>query len=220
MITFGLSGSTLALLAVAIALVPAAAEWVRGRQLRRFADDPALPERLLAGRSVASTWFAFTIVALIALTGRAAIWAIPLAVIAYCAAGFPLRRLLYGETWSLPVYLSFVVRFFIACWSFWTLVCALPALALWADSRAWIVAVAVGGSLLLLSARQTKFIRWVMRARPVADDALRSRFARLVTAAGIAPPHFECVDLRGGSIANASRWRRSEDRPSSSPDRC
>lgn len=192
-----------ALLALAIALVPAAAAFVRGRRLARFADDPALPERLLAGRSVGSTWLAGAFTVLLMLTGRAAIWAIPFALVALAAARLPLRRILYGETWSLAVYLSFVVRFFIAFWGFWLLVCGVPALALWADGRAWAVSLTLGAGLLLLATRQIDVIRWLMGARPVADEAIRSRFDRLVTAAGLAAPHFEYVDLRGGSMANA-----------------
>lgn len=69
---FGLSAFTLALLATAIAFVPAVVAYVRGRQIARFADDPALPERLFAGGNVTSTCFAITIAALVALTGLAA----------------------------------------------------------------------------------------------------------------------------------------------------
>ena len=67
----------------------------------------------------------------------AAIWAVPLTVTAYVAAGLPLRRILYNETWSLAFYLSFVIRFFLAGWSFWLLVCALPVFTLWAGDRGW-----------------------------------------------------------------------------------
>jgi Zn-dependent protease with chaperone function len=200
---FGLGELPLAILAIATALVPAAVAFVRGRQLARFADDPALPERLLAGRPVASTWLAGTIAVLIMLTGRDAIWAIPLAIAALAAARLPLRRILYGETWSLPVYLSFVIRFIVAFWSFWVLLCALPALALSADGRAWLVAAAIGTSLILLATYQTEWARWLIGARPVADEAIRLRFDRLVAAAGLAAPYFECVDLRGGIVANA-----------------
>jgi Zn-dependent protease with chaperone function len=198
-----LSGSTRALVAAAIALVPAIVAYVRGRQVARFADDPALPERLFAGSRAASTSIVLTIAALIVLTGRAAIWAIPLAAIGYIAAGLPLRRLLYNETWTVAVYLSFVIRFFIAFWSFWALVGALPALAVWAGERAWVVALVMGAGLLLLAARQTEVIRWLIGARPIGDEAIRARFDRLVAAAGLPEPHFEFVDLKGGSMANA-----------------
>ena len=46
--------STRALVATAIAFVPAIVVYVRGRQLARYADDPALPERLFAGRNKTS----------------------------------------------------------------------------------------------------------------------------------------------------------------------
>ena len=101
-------------------------------------------------------WLAATIATLLVLTGSAAIWAIPLALIAYLAAGLPLRRVLYHETWSLASYLSFTIRFFVAGWSFWLLVCALPALALSAGQRAWIVALGAGILLILLASRQTE----------------------------------------------------------------
>ena len=200
---FSLGGSARALVAAAIAVVPALVAIVRGRQIARFADDPALPERLFAGRRVTSACFVFTIAALIMLTGRAAIWAIPLAVIAYLAAGLPFRRILYNETWSLAFYLSFVIRFFIASWSFWILVCALPALALWAGERAWIVAVALGAGLTLLAARHTEVIRWLIGAQPIVDEAIRARFDRLVAAGALSAPHFAFVDLKGGSMVNA-----------------
>src|SRR6185436_5539026 len=100
--------------AAAIAFVPVIAAYLRGRQLARFVDDPALPERLAAGRHVTASWLIVAITALVFLTGPAAIWAVPLTAIAYVAAGLPLRRVLYNETWSLAFYLSFVVRFFLA----------------------------------------------------------------------------------------------------------
>ena len=200
---FGLSAGTRASIAAAIAVVPAVVTYARGRQIARFADDPALPERLAAGGHVAGSSLLFTIFALIMLTGGAAIWAIPLTVIAYVAAGLPLRRLLYKETWSVGAYLSFVLRFFVAFWSFWGLVCALPALALWAGERAWIVALVTGAGLLLLGAYQTNVIRWLLGARPIVNPAIRARFDRLVSATLVPPPRFDYVHLGGGSMANA-----------------
>jgi len=199
---FGLGASTRALLAAAIAVVPAILAYVRGRQIARFADDPALPERLFASRRVTGSGFVFTICALIMLTGSAAIWAIPLAVVAYFGAGLPLRRVLYGETWSLATYLSLVIRLFVAFWSFWILVCALPALAIAGGERAWLVALVTGAGLMLFASRQTELARWLVGAQPV-PDALRARFDRLLATSGLAAPHFEFVDLKGGAVANA-----------------
>jgi heat shock protein HtpX len=200
---FDLTGSTRSLVAAAIAFVPAIVVYVRGRQIARFAHDPALPERLFAGGRVTSSSIVLTIAALIMVTGHAAIWAVPLAVIAYLAAAMPLRRLLYGETWSLAAYLSFVLRFFIAFWGFWALVCMLPSLALWAGDRASLVALVIGACLLLLATRQTDVIRWLIRATPIVDAGIRARFDRLAAATGLPAPRFEVVDLKGGNLTNA-----------------
>jgi Zn-dependent protease with chaperone function len=200
---FGLNTSTRALLAAAIAVVPAIVAYVRGRQIARLADDPALPERLFADRHKTSTALAVATALLLMFTGSAAIWAIPLTLIAYCAAGLPLRRILHNETWTLPVYLSFVIRFFIAGWSSWVLVSAMPALALWSGERGWIVALVMGAGLILLTQREMEIIRWVIAAKPIKDEAMLARFDRLVASASLKTPHFEFVDLKGGSIANA-----------------
>ena len=200
---FALSSFTRALLASALAIVPAIVAYVRGRQIARLADDPALPERLFADRNKTSTVLAIAIALILVLTGRAAIWAIPVTFIAYAAAGLPLRRILYNETWTLPVYLSFVVRFFIAGWSFWLLVSALPALALWSGDGAWIVSLLMGASLILLAQREMEMIRWMIAARPITDEAMCARFERLAAAANLVAPRFEFIDLKGGSIANA-----------------
>jgi len=186
-----------------IAAVPAAVMYVRGRQLARFADDPALPERLFADRRKTSSILVLTIAVLFAVAGTAAIWAIPLAVMAYFGAALPLRRILYQETWRLPVYLSFVARFFIAFWSFWLLVCALPATALSAGDRAWLAALVIGAGLTILASRQTELARWLLGVSPIEEPAMRARFQQLAASSGIASPHFELVDLKGGRMANA-----------------
>jgi len=198
-----LSGLTGALIAAAIAIFPAVFAYVRGRQIAKFADDPALPERLFAGRNVTTSCLIVCMSLLAVFLGRAAIWVVPLSLMAYFAAGLPLRRLLYNETWSLAFYLSFVIRFIVAFWSFWVLVCAMPALALWAGERAWIVSLVMAAGLVVLASYQAEAIRWLLRARPIADQAIRERFDKLVAASGLTSPHFEVVDLEGGSIANA-----------------
>jgi len=199
---FSLSPSVRSLIAATMAGVPAIVAYVRGRGVLRFIDDPALPERLFAGRRVTSRSLIFTIGLLIVMTGSAAIWAIPLTLIAYLAGGWPARRILYEETWSLSVYLSFMIRFFVANWSFWLLVTGLPAIALSAGRRAWIVAAVMGPLLMLYAARQAEVIRWLIRARPIVDEAIRARFDRLVAACGIAAPRFEVIDPQGGRMAN------------------
>src|SRR5204863_3910193 len=89
-----------------------------------------------------------------------------------------------------------------SAWSFWLLVCGLPALALSGAGRAWVVALVAGTGLTVLASRQTECMRWLMGAKPVPEP-LRARFDRLLAASALTVPHFEFVDLKGGAVANA-----------------
>ncbi len=61
----------------------------------------------------------------------------------------------------------------------------------------------MAAGLMFLAECPTEMIRWVIGARPIRDEAIRARFDRLVAAAGLAAPHFEFIDLKGGIFANA-----------------
>src|SRR6185369_8981336 len=98
-------------LAALLALCPGIVRLAWGPALARLADEPALPERLAKfnGR--------VAIVSIVCLAWLAAsrhplwlTWALPLTVAAQYAGGFPLRKTLYQETWSLASFLSFFGR--------------------------------------------------------------------------------------------------------------
>src|SRR5439155_14563744 len=91
-------------LGVLVAPVPPALKWWWGRGLARRLDDPLLPERRQA--QARRTGAAFMIVAvLIAIVSPSwALLAITLMTVLHLAAGYPLRRALYQETWSLAAY--------------------------------------------------------------------------------------------------------------------
>src|SRR5262245_54183620 len=101
-------------LAALAALAPAVLRVWFGLPLVRNAEDPALPERLEANhrRNVRIT-AACCAVLLVGFTTTAA-WTLPLLVIGRGIAGYPLRKRLYAETWSLGGYLSFYGRLMIA----------------------------------------------------------------------------------------------------------
>jgi hypothetical protein len=110
-----LSPSFARLLAAALlALVPAAHTWWRGRRLSRLLGDPALPERLITGNHQRGviTGAAFALGCFIG--GRHALWLVPMMIAAQMAAAHPLRKAIYGETWSPAGYLSFFARLYIA----------------------------------------------------------------------------------------------------------
>ena len=123
-------------LAILLTLLPPALRLFRTRSLLRHVDDPALPERL-ARRHLAG--FAFGMVASleIILWPRYALGTIPLLIVLFALAGWPLRRALFSETWSFPSYLWFYVRLVLAIYGFWILLVAAPFLVDLNDRRAW-----------------------------------------------------------------------------------
>jgi len=93
-----------------VALVPAALGLWSGLSLAPLTTDPALPERLMAmGRRLGMA-VGVTIVVLVWFCPRFAGWTLPLLFVAHIAAGYPLRRVMREETWSIGTYLWFFIR--------------------------------------------------------------------------------------------------------------
>jgi Zn-dependent protease with chaperone function len=191
------------LLAFAIALVPAALTWWWGRALVRLADDPALAERLLANRRRTGPAAVFTAAMLVVGWPSSAWWTLPLMIVARGAATYPLRKALYGETWSIARYLWFWTRLIFGVYGFWVALPSLPFLAEGAGSFDWIVATAIAAPLAVLTTRQGRVIRVVLGARTLDDPSLLARFAPMVEACKLRKVAFERVDLHGGAISNA-----------------
>ena len=186
-----------------IALVPAGVVWWRGRRVSRLLDDPALPERLLAGRQVHGVAIGFSGALLLVAWSDTAWWTLPLLVLSRIAAAYPARRALFQETWSLGGYLSFFLRIALAVFGFWMLLSATPALIGAAGGYRWAAAGALAVVLVAWNERYADVFRRVLRATAIDDPALTSRFARIVEASGVAAPRFDRVEMRGGVFANA-----------------
>jgi heat shock protein HtpX len=190
-------------LATLVALAPAGLRVWFGRPLVRNADDPALPERLEANQRRNTQITAACCGILLVGWTESAAWTIPLLVVARAIAAYPLRKQLYSETWTLAGYLSFFGRLMIAMFGFWMLLALMPYASQQAGSRDWIVAVLFGTALLIWNARSAHLFRLLLRARPLGDVVLLSRFETMIAASGIPSPRFDYVDLRGGVLPNA-----------------
>ena len=191
------------ILVALVAVLPGALVFWWGRGIARLADDPALPERLLAHRRRNGSVAAVSVVLLGIMAMHHLVWALPLLVFARMAAAYPLRRTLYRESWSVGAYLLFFSRLISAAFGFWILVAFTPSLAALAGSHDWIVATALTVVALVWSARFSTLFRAIVGSRPVDDDVLVSRFAGMLTKAGLPAVALEQVDLRGGVFANA-----------------
>lgn len=189
--------------AALVALLPAACALWWGRELARSADDPALPERLIANRKRNGYVLGFS---LTMLGGTATVylpWTLPLLVLTRMASSYPLRQVLYSETWGFVGYLSFFLRLIVAGYGFWLLLALTPVLTMLAGGNDWAVACILATVLLVWNSRYPEVFRYLMRARPVEDGAIEARFVRLVEACSLPPVLLAQVDLRGGVFANA-----------------
>ena len=120
--------------------MPAALGLWSGRSLAPLAADPALPERLMARDRRLGMAIGGTIVTLVWFWPRHAGWTLPLMFVAHLAAGYPLRRVMREETWSIGIYLWFFIRLIVAMFGWWFLLAATPAIVLiaphpWARNR-------------------------------------------------------------------------------------
>jgi Zn-dependent protease with chaperone function len=195
--------SGISLLLCLLAVVPAAFSAWRSRILIRAADDPALPERLVAEQQKNGQITGLVFVVLAVASPRALWWTLPLLFGARVAAGYPLRRTLFEETWSLPGYLWFVARLTIAVWGFWISVALLPFAPRLAGRFDWLAAAAMALVLVVWNARYGDILRYLLRARPLENPSLLRTFTGLADACGLPTPRFEQVNLGGGVIANA-----------------
>jgi hypothetical protein len=147
------------------ALAPAGLKLARDRRLAARLDDPTLPERLLAGRQLMPVAFAASI-AMAVLWFEHLIWVVPLALASVVAAGFPLRRRLLGESWSVTAYLWFMFRLAIATQGIWLLTAIAPVLTDHPGWSGWAWSVALGAVLLMWNERFGDVLRAVLRASP------------------------------------------------------
>jgi len=192
------------LVLVVLCLVPAAVRWWSGRSLLPFLDDPLLPERLLEHRRRNQTLLWGILVATLVLSGIGDfVWTVPLTLVARSAAGFPFRRSLYNEQWSLAGYMSGMIRLLLAFGAFRLLLAFAPAIAASAGEFDRISAGALAALLLFWWFRSADWFRFILRVQPVAEGPLLARFQTLAAKSTAPAPRFEVVDQRGGRVANA-----------------
>lgn len=190
-------------LAFLLALLPAAIGLWIGRAFARHADDPLLAEQLLASRRRGTTTFAIVLALLIVGWPAELWWTLPLTLVGRVAGGYPLRRVLFGETWNLGSYLSFVLRLIFGVHGFRLLLLFTPMIV--SASRERDVMVAAGLAILLTvwQLRSTEIVRFVLHTRPVDHAAVVARVTTMIEKSGVTMPYVEQVDLHGGVVANA-----------------
>src|SRR6185295_12148504 len=106
-------------IAVLLALLPGIFAWWRGRRLIRSLADPALPELLMAKQQRVSMVLIFCVVFLVAFGGSNVYWAVPLQVLALVVGGYPLGKVLLGESTRAPTYVWSSLKSVLGGFGFW-----------------------------------------------------------------------------------------------------
>jgi Zn-dependent protease with chaperone function len=178
--------------------------WWSARTLIPLLDDPVLPERLAAHRrrNLIGLWF--VLAAVMVLGGvRDLLWTMPIVMAGRLVTGYPIRRALYDEHWSMATYMVTMFRLWLAVAGFWLSLAAAPLVAAAAGSLDWVAALVVAVLLFVWNSRYADVFRWLVRSQSFPDGPLLARFQAMAEASRAKRPRFELVDFRGGAIANA-----------------
>lgn len=190
------------LLPAIIALAPGAYAWWTGRALATRADDPELPDLLLAHKNRQSLPWLLSLIALMLVPGGGMEW-IPLLLLGIGIGGFPLRRKVYDEQWGLGAYLLWSTGIILAAAGVFLFLQFTPLLVILARPYHLAVAAAALAVIQLWRRYQIPFWLLMCRARPLADPALQARFDEIVQRAGGVVPRVYRIGPRGGRVANA-----------------
>src|SRR5262245_5908017 len=98
-----------------LSLLPGGMRWWSARTLIPLLADPVLHERLAAHRrrNLLALWF--VLAAVIVLGGvPALLWTMPIIMAGRLLTGYPIRRALYDEHWSVGTYVVTMFRLWLA----------------------------------------------------------------------------------------------------------
>ncbi len=174
---------------------------IAARPLLRAADSPTLPERLLRWsgqhRSVA-------VVAYLALllSGRSALWAVPLAWFGLQITTHRVRRTIFDDQWTLAGQVWWNARSVLAVQAWWWSMLFAPAVLLDTDATPAVVA-ATGVALLAWLYFYNDVLAAVLGARPVDAPVLRAAFEPILARTTIRRPRLLQAGRRGARLINA-----------------
>ena len=110
----------------AVVLVPGLHRWWSGRRFRNANEDPALAERWWALRTRATQVSFFSRFVAACLSPAWMGLLLPVQWLASAIGGFPARRVIFGESWTLGAYLFWSFRLAAGMWGFWIVLATLP----------------------------------------------------------------------------------------------
>jgi hypothetical protein len=108
------------------ALVPGLHRWWSGRRFRNAYEDPALAERWWALRTRSTQVSFLSALVAVSLSPQWVGVLLPVQWLGSAIGGFPARRAVFGESWTLGAYLFWSIRLAAGIWGFWIALAALP----------------------------------------------------------------------------------------------
>ncbi len=181
--------------AAGLVLVPGIHAWWTGRKLMERMDDPAFPELLFARGQHRST-ISVIAGAVAILAGGQWVLMFALLVIAQLAGGFPFRKAVFGETWSIGQYLRFSIISLAGTVGFWLLLGFSPPLVV-AIVKALEPAQPVVAASLIATSLAMLLLVWdrqlprlwlaLHHGSPLERPDLQARLDEIVRRSGVAP---------------------------------
>ena len=194
------------ILIAAISLAPAILIWWRGRRILRTLDSATLAEAWWQHRARSGQWIVFACVGLAFLAGLQTLWVAPMVLILALTAGFPARRAVLEESWSVWAYLGWIGRVIVVFACPWALLIVGPAIIDAIGPLNPVGSAVVALALVLRLAMPQRWLIAVLGARPVTGDEL-SELRQFAIEAGqrstATTPQLLRLDLRGGRWINA-----------------
>jgi heat shock protein HtpX len=190
------------LIPLAASTVPGLYAWWSGRRMVALLDDPSFADLLLArsGRIIkvlAVSW-ALSMV----FGGRHAYWAVPLAMVSVLVGGFPARKAIFAEQWSLFGFLGHHMRLVLGMLGSWFLVFAAPGVFIWFADPLIVSAMLLVAAVLAWNGFGAGILLWLLRASPLEDRALLERFDEVVAKSRCPAANIYRAGPHGGSWVN------------------
>jgi len=192
------------LIAIPLALLPAALNWWWTSRFPIEGDETALPERHMALVQRVSATSTACAIAIGFLAGWSALWILPLEFVALACTNHRTRQLLFGETWPLHRYLVWRLRMFGGVWAYWVCLTLLPAIVANtpAPLRWWVAGLSFVGALAW-HRWYTRVLLFVLGATPLARPDLDERFQRVFNGAHVSTPALWRAGAEGSRFMNA-----------------
>ncbi|MHC4235810.1 MAG: M48 family metallopeptidase, partial [Planctomycetota bacterium] len=124
-------------------------------------------------------------------------------LLALVVAGFPARRAIFEESWSLSAYMAHNLRLWLSTLGLWVLLALQPTLVRWTGEAALAAAIGLLVVTLLYSHYNDRIMSVLLRAAKLDSPDLAACFQEMLSKARCRAPRLLRIDAPGGRWVNA-----------------